>query len=777
MVSRYSRVTSFVLLISCLQPHHLKANEQLVQRLEAHNVFQPSIYAKVASELLVASQEHITVSEDSAFEDDKDDQLTEGQKRTVVFKLFAENSLANYQSKLSVSTDDIRKDLEFFNQSSLFSHLKRTKTVFGDVVLARRIAEPTADIEELKRRQAIVRRLVEDEKLFELFDKALTEIKKAEPVILSFFSAQNELRQQLLSPLYFDKTIWSGFPGYSDDWDKDEKTLFVTEVLQKGLISFSLLSFYSRTKLSLEVINKKVLLSGWGIVFLLRRPDIFQKIAGPALLVGVWFAYKNWRKKNSGDQPTSLAALLRASYPNLPAGAAAAQQNHATSGATDNAQGIQLPTSNAKSDLSQVNVSTVPPVSTQPLDLNQLTGVNYLWNQFLAGLYRGWQRTKAGIDKFTEAQRKLSSFEMAALLPLTLYTEIKAIYMWQKKIGYLQKRLMHLGGSVRKMRSISASLLRHKELVSMMPEVRPLMHLFERGNGSQDMQKLLAMLESPTFKGKPSARSNFGRIAATNKLMDSTKYDWVEVFEAIGYLDVYLSTAKLMKELSGNKASYCFAEYVASDKPHLELGGFWDPLLNPDHAVPNSLSLGDPTRNIILTGPNTGGKSTVIKGIMLTTLCAQTLAIAPAQSCKITPFSSFNTYINIADNVEKGLSLFAAEVARANVLKNKIIALPQNQFGLTIIDEMFRGTAPDQAEQLSYRYADNIGNYINSICLVATHYPKLIDLEQDTHGKYHNYKVEIEKLPDGTLKRNYKLLRGSTTQNVAVDILKEQGLI
>jgi|GEM_PF-1068650 hypothetical protein len=724
------RIISLLLIVSYLQPQMLKGNEH-DQPYHLLQGLKPSIYAKIAQELPAASDEYIADTQQQPLDADKNDQLTDNQKRSIILKLFGEYSLANFHSSAStISTDDIRKDLEFFNQASLYNHVKRTSTVFGDVVLARRLAEPTANSAELRRRQNIVHKLIEDDTLFEALDTALTEIKKAEPIMLSFFSQQNELRQQALNSLYFDKMLWGGFPGYSDEWDKNEKLLFATEVFQKGWLVWGLATFAARTKIALDTVNAKMLTTAWAMVALLRfKPEIFQKMVVPAAMVVLGVLIYRYVRR---DQMPDYAALGNQPRP-------------------------------------RAGIFTHEDIAGQP----QAPG-----NGAAAGNNDGlWARLKQGFDRFTGLQRTLSTFEMAALLPLALYNEVKVIYVWQIGVAYLQKRLMHLAASVRKMRSISASLFQHKELMGMIPEALPLVHLFQHGDGSDDMQKLLAMLESKTFKGNVSIRSHFGRIAATNKLMNATKYDWVEIFEAIGYLDVYLSTAKVMKEFKNKKVPYCFAQYLTADTPKLALENFWDPLLDAEHAVPNTISLGDPTRNILLTGPNTGGKSTVIKGIMLATLCAQTLGIVPAQACSLTPFAAFNTYSRVEDDIEHELSLFAAEVKRANHLKQKIKNLPKGEFGLTIIDEMFRGTAPDNAEQLSYQYAIDFGNCSNSMCLMATHYPKLIDLEKATQEKYHNYKVEIEKLPDGTLKRNYKLVRGSTTQNVALDILKEQGLI
>ena len=66
------------------------------------------------------------------------------------------------------------------------------------------------------------------------------------------------------------------------------------------------------------------------------------------------------------------------------------------------------------------------------------------------------------------------------------------------------------------------------------------------------------------------------------------------------------------------------------------------------------------TRNITLTGPNAGGKSTFLMGMTTSLLLSQTFGIAPAKEAKLTPFDKINTSINIMDDIAAGKSLFMA---------------------------------------------------------------------------------------------------------------------
>jgi hypothetical protein len=357
--------------------------------------------------------------------------------------------------------------------------------------------------------------------------------------------------------------------------------------------------------------------------------------------------------------------------------------------------------------------------------------------------------------------------------------------IWQKKVfldGILQRKnitnnlqahLINLAKGLNTLKHISDFILAHN-----IQSFDAITDLFNDSNKhSEEFNKLMHLLNSNTFKGEASFFSLTGRILVAHKLVQEVKDELRDAFEALGTFDALVSTAKLIQEFYKQRVTFCFAEFVTTDTPYMELTEFWNPLVDSNVVVPNNVALGNPVSTMILTGPNTGGKSTVIKGITLNIVLAQTFGIAAAQSMKLTPFTTINTNINITDNVKENLSLFAAETARAKHVLNEMSALKPNQFGFCVFDETFRGTAPDHAEKLSCWYAKELATIKNIICLHATHYPSMIDLEQQTQGTCKNYKVEIEKLADGSLKRDYILREGSTLHNVAEDILKEQGLI
>src|SRR5579872_1602784 len=233
-----------------------------------------SIYYTIAQDLLSPFDQEI-VGEDSVnfAGDGNDDNFTDGQKRTIVFNLFGRfSTAAQFKPSYHVlDTAPIIKDLEIFTQTSgnLFRKICKAKTVFGQAVFARMLAEPTSDITELHRRQEIVQSFLDSPELFSLAEKCLDEIKTIEPLLLSFFSQKNELRQRLLGDLYFNKELWGHFDVNTNSWDKQPKLLLAAEAASKTMQLFSLLLLYWRWEMAERVAGRKFLLSATALYALL----------------------------------------------------------------------------------------------------------------------------------------------------------------------------------------------------------------------------------------------------------------------------------------------------------------------------------------------------------------------------------------------------------------------------------------------------------------------------------------------------------------------------
>jgi DNA mismatch repair ATPase MutS len=222
---------------------------------------------------------------------------------------------------------------------------------------------------------------------------------------------------------------------------------------------------------------------------------------------------------------------------------------------------------------------------------------------------------------------------------------------------------------------------------------------------------------------------------------------------------------------------YSFAQFTQG-APTISAKQFWNPFLPVDTVVPNSIEFSaNGMSSIILTGPNTGGKSVTLKALMINVLLAQTFGIAAADQLVITPFNKLTCHMNITDDTGAGISLFKAEIQRAHELMEMVRKLAPNECAFIIVDEIFTGTSPDKAEELSHKFIKQLSEFPNVLFVNATHFKKLTDLEQETNGRCKNYHMSV--VIDNTgkvVKYNYTLAHGPSPVNNASQIAQEEGI-
>ncbi len=161
---------------------------------------------------------------------------------------------------------------------------------------------------------------------------------------------------------------------------------------------------------------------------------------------------------------------------------------------------------------------------------------------------------------------------------------------------------------------------------------------------------------------------------------------------------------------------------------------------------------------------------------MIGQIMAQSLGIAPAQSLSCTPFTKLHTYLDITTNLAQNESLFMAQANRAEKLQNSIKSCTRGQKTLSTLDEIFTGTRADFASQASFEFACELGLIPHSMCILATHFPQLTELE--TLNLFVNYKTEDAVITtQGALVYPYKIIPGISNQNIAKHILQKKGII
>lgn len=196
-------------------------------------------------------------------------------------------------------------------------------------------------------------------------------------------------------------------------------------------------------------------------------------------------------------------------------------------------------------------------------------------------------------------------------------------------------------------------------------------------------------------------------------------------------------------------------------------------LLTHTSFIPNDILLkkeGD--RILIITGPNMGGKSTLLRQVALIVLMAQMGSFVPSSFAKIGLTDRIFTRIGAHDVLVEHRSTFMVEMYEcANILNNA------TERSLVILDEVGRGTSTYDGVAIALSVTEFLHNNIGKTgprTLFATHYHELIELE-DRLPNVKNYHVSVKNV-DGEIHFLYKLKEGGISESFGIHVASLAGL-
>ncbi len=231
----------------------------------------------------------------------------------------------------------------------------------------------------------------------------------------------------------------------------------------------------------------------------------------------------------------------------------------------------------------------------------------------------------------------------------------------------------------------------------------------------------------------------------------------------ISWLDVFCGFAKLARD---NR--YCCPEISDDDMISIVDGRHpvIEAAVSREKYVPASVEVGERTRRFcLITGPNMGGKSTIMRMTALIVLLAQTGSFVPAQKAKIGIVDSIFTRVGASDNLSKGESTFLVEMKETAAILNSA-----TKNSLIILDEIGRGTGTYDGISLAKAIAEFIITKINAITLFATHYHILTELSEDFPSVC-NFHMSTKEYA-GRIKFLYQLAEGGSSRSFGVEVAK-----
>jgi tRNA A37 threonylcarbamoyladenosine biosynthesis protein TsaE len=275
------------------------------------------------------------------------------------------------------------------------------------------------------------------------------------------------------------------------------------------------------------------------------------------------------------------------------------------------------------------------------------------------------------------------------------------------------------------------------------------------------MKNLPTNIISPYF----NINETYQRININNSMTDiyriwkddNIKRDISSLLKTIYAVDVIDTINKLL--LSGAWSTVLYSNETL----------LWDaknPILKDDQ-ISNPINL---NKNIIVTGPNAGGKTTYVKTILANVILGQTIGITYSLRSQMILYDTINSFMRVSD-ILGTRSYFEAEAEYCLNMINKAVDISaQNKMGLFLMDEPMHSTPPTEGMATAYAVIEYLSKLDGITLIITTHFHKLVKLEELYPNKFIN--LSVDAIPNNNRYIfPYKIKRGFSYLCIAIELL------
>lgn len=185
--------------------------------------------------------------------------------------------------------------------------------------------------------------------------------------------------------------------------------------------------------------------------------------------------------------------------------------------------------------------------------------------------------------------------------------------------------------------------------------------------------------------------------------------------------------------------------------------------------VANDIVLSGRQNQMLITGPNMGGKSTVMRQVAISAILNQIGAYVPARQAKLPIFDRIFTRVGASDDLARGQSTFMVEMTEAAAILRQATAK-----SLVILDEVGRGTSTTDGLAIASAILEDLATRVQGVTLFATHYHELVEVAQGL-PRVRLFQMEVKEKKEGVL-FSHRLIPGAAESSFGIEVARLAGL-